>query len=49
MDEIKIPDQISEITIFNLELNGKINEPEEQRIKSLLPDTELWINGKAIY
>ncbi|MPN02377.1 hypothetical protein SDC9_149593 [bioreactor metagenome] len=47
-DEINIPEKIKEIKIETLQLSGKINNTEIERIKKLLPVTRLVINGEII-
>ena len=42
---IDIPDEISKIKIGSLSLYGKITKEGIERIKSLLPDTDIKING----
>ncbi len=46
LKNINIPDELTKITIGNLELNGEINMDEIQRIKHLFPKTKLKINGE---
>jgi hypothetical protein len=46
LDNIVIPDELANISIDNLELNGKITDSEVERIKSLFPRAKLKINGK---
>ena len=48
IDKIIIPDKLSEIKIQTLELSGKINSKETNRIKTLFPHTRLIINGQVI-
>ncbi len=48
IDEINIPEKIKEIKIETLQLSGKINNTEIERIKKLLPVTRLVINGEII-
>lgn len=48
LERITISDELTKITIENLELNGEINPEEIQRIKKLFPKTKLKINGKEI-
>lgn len=45
LNKINVSNELTKITIENLELNGKINIEEIQRIKSLFPKTKLKING----
>ena len=46
LKKINISDQLTKITIENLDLNGEINIEEIQRIKNLFPKTKLKINGE---
>jgi Domain of unknown function (DUF4419) len=46
LKNITISDELTKITIDNLELNGKITIEEIQRIKKLFPNTKLKINGE---
>ena len=46
LKNINIPDELTKITIGNLELTGEINMDEIQRIKNLFPKTKLKINGE---
>lgn len=48
IDEIKIPDEISKIKIKKLILFGSIESEGRLRIKRLLPNTELVINGRRM-
>lgn len=48
IDEIKIPDAISKIKIKRLRLSGLIEGEEKERIKRLLPDTDIVINGSRM-
>ena len=45
IDTIDIPDEISKIKIGSLNLYGKITKEGIERIKRLLPDTDIKING----
>jgi uncharacterized Fe-S cluster-containing MiaB family protein len=45
IDKIDIPDEISKIKIESLTLYGKITKEGIERIKKLLPDTDIKING----
>ena len=45
IDTIDIPDEISKIKIGSLNLHGKITKEGIERIKRLLPDTDIKING----
>ena len=45
IDTIDIPDEISKIKIGSLSLYGRITKEEIERIKRLLPDTDIKING----
>ena len=45
IDTIDIPDEISKIKIGSLSLYGKITKEGIERIKRLLPDTDIKING----
>ena len=45
IDTINIPDEISKIKIGSLSLYGKITKEGIERIKRLLPDTDIKING----
>lgn len=45
IDKIDIPDEISKIKIESLTLHGKITQEGIERIKKLLPDTDIKING----
>ena len=49
IDTIDIPDEISKIKIGSLSLYGKITKEEIERIKRLLPDTAIKINGCLLY
>ena len=44
---VRIPDELAKISIENLELKGQISAEEEQRIRKLLPNTKLKINGEV--
>lgn len=44
---VRIPDELAKISIENLELKGQISVEEEQRIRKLLPNTKLKINGEV--
>jgi hypothetical protein len=46
-NQIKIPDQLAEISILTLKLHGKIAEEEEKRIFKLFPKTQIIINDKG--
>ncbi|MDR6561150.1 MULTISPECIES: DUF4419 domain-containing protein [unclassified Arcicella] len=46
LNKVHIPDELAKITIDNLELKGQISSEEEQRIRKLLPNTKLKINGE---
>lgn len=46
-NQIKIPDQLAEISILTLKLHGKITEEEEKRIFKLFPKTQIIINDKG--
>jgi hypothetical protein len=46
LEKINISDELKKITIENLELHGKINIEEIQRIKKMFPKTKLKINGE---
>ena len=46
LKSINIPDELTKITIDNLDLNGQITSDEIQRIKKLFPNTKLKINGE---
>lgn len=48
INEIDIPDELSKVKIERLELSGKITEEGIQRIRTLLPDTDIKINGSRI-
>jgi hypothetical protein len=48
IDEINIPEKLSEIKIGTLQLSGKINNAEIKRIKKMFPDTQLIINSETI-
>ncbi|WP_298652600.1 DUF4419 domain-containing protein [uncultured Proteiniphilum sp.] len=48
IDEINIPEKLSEIKIETLRLSGKINDAEMKRIKKMFPDTQLIINRETI-
>lgn len=48
IDKIDIPDEISKIKIENLVLYGKITKEGIERIKGLLPNTNIKINGSRI-
>lgn len=45
LKSINIPDELTKITIDNLDLNGQITSDEIQRIKKLFPNTKLKVNG----
>jgi len=45
LDDIIIPDEISNIKIDKFKMTGKISKLEIERIRKLLPNTELIING----
>ena len=45
INTIDIPDEISKIKIGSLNLHGKITKEGIERIKRLLPDTDIKING----
>lgn len=45
IDTIDIPDEISKIKIGSLSLYGKITKEGIERIKRLLPDTDIKINS----
>lgn len=44
---VRIPDELAKISIENLELKGQISAKEVQRIRKLLPNTKLKINGEV--
>ncbi|QIL39462.1 DUF4419 domain-containing protein [Pedobacter sp. HDW13] len=46
-NQIKIPDQLAEISILTLKLHGNITEEEEKRIFKLFPKTQIIINDKG--
>jgi len=46
IDRIDIPNEMADIVIEELELNGKIFDLEIQRLEKLFPNTLLKINGK---
>ena len=48
INQIDIPDEISKIKIEHLELFGKISKEGIERIKRLLPDSDIKINGSRI-
>ena len=48
INQIDIPDEISKIKIKHLELFGKISKEGIERIKRLLPDSDIKINGSRI-
>lgn len=48
IDEIKIPDEISKIKIKRLRLFGLIEREEIQRIKRLLPNTDVVVNERRM-
>lgn len=48
IDKIKIPDEISKIKIKRLRLSGLIEREEKERIKRLLPDTDIVINDSRM-
>ncbi|MDR1369670.1 MAG: hypothetical protein LBJ72_06045, partial [Dysgonamonadaceae bacterium] len=48
IDEINIPEKLSEIKIETLKLSGKINNAEIKQIKKMFPDTQLIINRETI-
>lgn len=48
VDEIKIPDEISRVNIKRLRLSGLIEKEEKQRIKRLLPNTDIIINDSKL-
>lgn len=45
LNDIVIPAELTNISIENLELNGKINDGEVERLIKLFPKTKLKING----
>jgi hypothetical protein len=45
LKDIIIPDELTNISIENLELNGKITDTEIERITKLFPKTKIKING----
>jgi len=47
-NQIKIPDQLAEISILTLKLYGRITEEEEKRILKLFPETQIIINDKGV-
>lgn len=48
IDEIDIPEKLSEIRIGTLRLSGRITNAEIQRIKRMFPNTQLIINREGI-
>ena len=48
INQIDIPDEISKIKIEHLELFGKISKEGIERIKRLLHDSDIKINGSLI-
>lgn len=42
---IKIPERLSKIPIQILDISGKIEKPEEEKIRALFPRTIVVING----
>lgn len=44
---VRIPDELAKISIDNLELTGQMSVEEEQKIRKLLPNTKLKINGEV--
>jgi hypothetical protein len=46
LEDIVISEELTKISIDNLELKGKITIEEEQRILKLFPKTNVMINGK---
>ncbi|MGJ7031332.1 DUF4419 domain-containing protein [Niabella hirudinis] len=47
-DSIRIPDAMGAITIERLALKGKISDNGKQRLKQLLPNTTLKVNGELL-
>ena len=47
-DSILIPEKLKEIKIENLDLSGKIDKSEIERISKMFPDTKLIINREII-
>lgn len=45
INEIKIPDRLAKIPIQILDISGKIEKPEEEKIRALFPRTIVVING----
>lgn len=48
VDEINIPDEISKVKIKKLRLSGLISREDKERIKRLLPNTDVIINGSRM-
>jgi hypothetical protein len=48
INEIKIPDSFARIKIYNLNLSGKIEREEINRIIKMFPDSRITINGEIV-